>query len=165
MGNIIEKRSIKLVQLKGEINNNKIKGLAIKDKNLPFIYKIFIRIQSLSISLDLFKIKIKVVDLLTPYKKEGKISLFRGAGIGKTVVIIKLICNLAIEHSKLSIFSGARERTRERNNLYRKIKELKIITYINLYKRHKNRKLGPTFSGSTSAVVLIFRQMNETPGC
>jgi F-type H+-transporting ATPase subunit beta len=103
--------------------------------------------------------------LLISYKKKGKINLFRGAGIEKTVVIIKLICNLAIEHSGLSIFSGARERTRERNNLYRKIKELKIITYRNLYEKHKNSKIGPTFSGSTSAVVLIFRQMNETPGC
>merc|ERR1712200_378437 len=108
-----------------ELTQIGIKGSVANDRNLSFIHKTFTHIQNLSVSLDLFEIKIKVVDLLTPYKKEGKINLFRGAGIEKTIVIIKLIYNLAIEHSKLSIFSGTRERTREGNNLYRKIKELK----------------------------------------
>merc|ERR1712060_927439 len=82
--------------------------------NELLIYKILTHIQNLSVNLDSFKINIKVTDLLTSYKKEGKINLFRGAGIEKTIVIIKLIYNLAIEHSKLSIFSGVGERTRER---------------------------------------------------
>merc|ERR1712066_356452 len=103
--------------------------------------------------------------LLTPYKKGGKIGLFGGVGVGKTVVIMELIRNLAIEHSGLSIFSGVGERTREGNDLYEEMKDSGIITYSNIYKKHGNSKIGPIFSGSTSAVVLVFGQMNETPGC
>merc|ERR1712187_565824 len=68
-------------------------------------------------------------------------------------------------HSGLSIFSGVGERTREGNDLYEEMKESGIITYRNLYEGNGSSKLGPVFSGSTSAVVLVFGQMNETPGC
>merc|ERR1712203_456966 len=68
-----------------------IKGSVARDRNLSAIHKAPVSIQSLSVSLDLFETGIKVVDLLTPYKKEGKINLFRGAGVGKTVVIMELI--------------------------------------------------------------------------
>merc|ERR1711933_164279 len=98
--NIIDKGNIGLVQLKAEMKNNGIKGSVARDRNLSPIHKAPVRIQSLSVSLDLFETGIKVVDLLTPYKKGGKIGLFGGAGVEKTIVIIKLICNLAIEHSK-----------------------------------------------------------------
>merc|ERR1712203_417861 len=104
-----------------------IKGSVARDRNLSAIHKAPVSIQSLSVSLDLFETGIKVVDLLTPYKKEGKINLFRGAGVGKTVVIMELIRNLAIEHSGLSIFSGVGERTREGNDLYCEMKESGII--------------------------------------
>merc|ERR1711972_220160 len=77
----------------------------------------------------------------------------------------ELIRNLAIEHSGLSIFSGVGERTREGNDLYEEMKESGIITYTNLYEKHGSCKFEPVFSGSTSAVVLVFGQMNETPGC
>merc|ERR1712198_270049 len=101
-----------------EIKKSGIKGSVARDRNLSPIHKAPVRIQNLSVNLDLFETGIKVVDLLTPYKKGGKIGLFGGAGVGKTVVIMELIRNLAIEHSGLSIFSGVGERTFERNDLY-----------------------------------------------
>merc|ERR1711972_166972 len=99
---------IKIKKLK-VVSFSNVSSIIIKSKTIILIYKILLSIQNLSINLEPFKIKIKVVDLLTLYKKEGKRNLFRGAGIEKTIVIIKLICNLAIEHSNLSIFSGARK--------------------------------------------------------
>jgi F-type H+-transporting ATPase subunit beta len=85
---------------------------------------------------------IKVVDLLAPYKKGGKIGLFGGAGVGKTVLIQELIRNIAIEHGGYSVFAGVGERTREGTQLYREMKE----------------------SGVLKKTALIFGQMNEPPG-
>ena len=85
---------------------------------------------TLSISLTLFETGIKVVDLLTPYKKGGKIGLFGGAGVGKTVVIIELIRNLDVEHSGLSLLAGVGERTREGNDLYCEMQDSFIICLI-----------------------------------
>jgi len=79
------------------------------------IHKTAVAILSLSIHVALFETGIKVIDLLTPYKKGGKIDLFGGAGVGKTVVIMEFIRNLAVEHSGLSLFAGVGERTREGN--------------------------------------------------
>merc|ERR1711962_1328955 len=146
--NIIEKGNIGLVQLKEEMNNNGIQGSVARDRNLSPIHKAPVRIQSLSVSLDLFETGIKVVDLLTPYKKGGKIGLFGGAGVGKTVVIMELIRNLAIEHSGLSIFSGVGERTREGNDLYHEMIEGGVIS----------------LKDKTSKVALVYGQMNEPPG-
>merc|ERR1712083_195960 len=84
-------------------------------------------ILNLKTSVTLFETGIKVVDLITPYKKGGKIGLFGGAGVGKTVVIMELIRNLAVEHGGLSLFSGVGERTREGNDLYNEMKESGII--------------------------------------
>merc|ERR1712113_1372862 len=109
-------------------HNISIKGSVARDRNLSPIHKAPVRIQNLSVSLELFETGIKVVDLLTPYKKGGKIGLFGGAGVGKTVVIMELIRNLAIEHSGLSIFSGVGERTREGNDLYNEMLDSSIIT-------------------------------------
>merc|ERR1712066_898354 len=89
------------------------RGSVFRDRSISPIHKTPVKIESLSVSIDLFETGIKVVDLLTPYKKGGKIGLFGGAGVGKTVVIMELIRNLAIEHSGLSIFSGVGERMRE----------------------------------------------------
>ena len=80
----------------------------------------------ISIHLRLFETGIKVVDLLTPYKKGGKIELFGGAGVGKTVVIMFIIRNLATEHSGLSLFAGVGERTREGNDLYYEMQDSTI---------------------------------------
>jgi F0F1-type ATP synthase beta subunit len=75
------------------------------------IHKTPVVLLTLSIKLRLFETGIKVVDLLTPYKKGGKIDLFGGAGVGKTVVIMEFIRNLATEHSGLSLFAGVKERS------------------------------------------------------
>jgi len=75
----------------------------------------------------LFETGIKVVDLITPYKKGAKIGLFGGAGVGKTVLIMELIRNLATEHGGVSLFSGVGERTREGNDLYQEMQASNII--------------------------------------
>ena len=94
------------------------------------IHKTPLAILRLSIHLTLFETGIKVVDLLTPYKKGGKIELFGGAGVGKTVVIMELIRNLATEHSGLSLFAGVGERTREGNDLYYEMEDSSIISLM-----------------------------------
>ncbi|MFC6686728.1 F0F1 ATP synthase subunit beta [Jhaorihella thermophila] len=92
---------------------------------------------------------IKVVDLLAPYAKGGKIGLFGGAGVGKTVLIMELINNIAKVHSGYSVFAGVGERTREGNDLYHEMIESGVIKPDNL---------------SESQVALVYGQMNEPPG-
>jgi F-type H+-transporting ATPase subunit beta len=92
---------------------------------------------------------IKVVDLLTPYPKGGKIGLFGGAGVGKTVLIMELINNIAKAHGGVSVFAGVGERTREGNDLYHEMVESGVIDLENYEK---------------SKVALIYGQMNEPPG-
>jgi F-type H+-transporting ATPase subunit beta len=92
---------------------------------------------------------IKVVDLLAPYAKGGKIGLFGGAGVGKTVLIMELINNIAKVHSGYSVFAGVGERTREGNDLYHEMIESNVIKPDNL---------------SDSQVALVYGQMNEPPG-
>ncbi|HEX6143889.1 MAG TPA: F0F1 ATP synthase subunit beta [Geminicoccaceae bacterium] len=92
---------------------------------------------------------IKVVDLLTPYPKGGKIGLFGGAGVGKTVLIMELINNVAKAHGGVSVFAGVGERTREGNDLYHEMIESGVINLENI---------------SESKVSLIYGQMNEPPG-
>ena len=91
---------------------------------------------------------IKVVDLLTPYAKGGKIGLFGGAGVGKTVIIMELINNIAKAHGGYSVFAGVGERTREGNDLYHEMMELGVITA----------------DGPGSKAALVYGQMNEPPG-
>jgi F-type H+-transporting ATPase subunit beta len=91
---------------------------------------------------------IKVVDLLTPYAKGGKIGLFGGAGVGKTVIIMELINNIAKAHGGYSVFAGVGERTREGNDLYHEMKESGVITE----------------EGPGSKAALVYGQMNEPPG-
>jgi len=128
-------------------------------------------LMSLSIYLNLFETGIKVVDLLTPYKKGGKVGLFGGAGVGKTVVIMELIRNLAVEHAGLSLFAGVGERTREGNDLYCEMQESSIISFSlskavsNLpFDPRGNMDYNPYFASNGSQVVLVYGQMNETPG-
>src|SRR5690242_16363187 len=92
---------------------------------------------------------IKVVDLLTPYAKGGKIGLFGGAGVGKTVIIMELINNIAKKHGGYSVFAGVGERTREGNDLYHEMMESGVINKDDL---------------SKSQCVLVYGQMNEPPG-
>jgi F-type H+-transporting ATPase subunit beta len=91
---------------------------------------------------EIFETGIKVVDLICPYAKGGKIGLFGGAGVGKTVLIMELIHNIATEHGGLSVFTGVGERTREGNDLYNEMKE----------------------SGVLAKTALVYGQMNEPPG-
>ena len=93
-------------------------------------------------SQEMLETGIKVVDLLCPYQKGGKIGLFGGAGVGKTVLIQELIHNIATEHGGYSVFTGVGERTREGNDLYYEMKE----------------------SGVIDKTTMVFGQMNETPG-
>jgi len=97
----------------------------------------------------IFETGIKVVDLLAPYRKGGKIGLFGGAGVGKTVLIMELINNIAKAHGGVSVFGGVGERTREGNDLYAEMKESKVIDESNF---------------SASKVALVYGQMNEPPG-
>ena len=96
----------------------------------------------LSTSTEILETAIKVIDLICPYSKGGKIGLFGGAGVGKTVLIMELINNIAKEHGGLSVFTGVGERTREGNDLYNEMKE----------------------SGVLEKTALVYGQMNEPPG-
>merc|ERR1712170_338318 len=96
-----------------------------------------------------FETGIKVVDLLAPYRRGGKIGLFGGAGVGKTVLIMELINNIAKAHGGVSVFGGVGERTREGNDLYEEMKESKVIDADKL---------------ESSKVALVYGQMNEPPG-
>ena len=98
---------------------------------------------------DILVTGIKVIDLLAPYAKGGKIGLFGGAGVGKTVLIQELINNIAKVHSGLSVFAGVGERTREGNDLYHEMIESGVLTPDNL---------------EDSKIALVFGQMNEPPG-
>ncbi|UOE76497.1 F0F1 ATP synthase subunit beta [Parageobacillus thermoglucosidasius] len=100
------------------------------------------KFEELATEVEILETGIKVVDLLAPYIKGGKIGLFGGAGVGKTVLIQELIHNIAQEHGGISVFAGVGERTREGNDLYHEMKE----------------------SGVISKTAMVFGQMNEPPG-
>ena len=106
------------------------------------------------LKLKILETGIKVVDLLAPYAKGGKVGLFGGAGVGKTVLIMELINNVAKAHGGYSVFAGVGERTREGNDLYHEMIESKV----NIDPRENN--------GSTvgSKCALVYGQMNEPPG-
>jgi F-type H+/Na+-transporting ATPase subunit beta len=97
---------------------------------------------NLSTQIEILETGIKVVDLIAPYAKGGKVGLFGGAGVGKTVLIMELINNIATQHGGFSVFAGVGERTREGNDLYHEMKE----------------------SGVISKTALVYGQMNEPPG-
>ncbi len=103
-----------------------------------------------STTVEMFETGIKVVDLLAPYARGGKIGLFGGAGVGKTVLIQELINNLALEHGGYSVFGGVGERTREGNDLYFEFMESGV--------------LAPNGDWSNSKAALVYGQMNEPPG-
>ena len=116
-------------------------------KTLP-IHRLAPKFVDQSVKVEMFETGIKVVDLLAPYRRGGKIGLFGGAGVGKTVLILELINNVAKKHGGFSVFAGVGERTREGRDLYNEMAE---------------SKLG---DGGTvlSKAALVFGQMNEPPG-
>ena len=119
-----------------------IDGLDEIDANKMPIHRDAPKLDDLTSKIEVFETGIKVIDLLAPYIKGGKIGLFGGAGVGKTVLIQELIHNVAQEHGGISVFSGVGERTREGNDLYFEMKE----------------------SGVINKTAMVFGQMNEPPG-
>ncbi|KAL6492461.1 hypothetical protein OROGR_033405 [Orobanche gracilis] len=103
----------------------------------------------LDTKLSIFETGIKVVDLLAPYRRGGKVGLFGGAGVGKTILIMELINNIAKTHRGVSVFGGVGERTREGNDLYMEMKKSGMINEKNI---------------AESKVTLVYGQMNEPPG-
>ncbi|NBG88328.1 F0F1 ATP synthase subunit beta [Isachenkonia alkalipeptolytica] len=117
------------------------KGEAKTEKTSP-IHRQAPAFEDQDTSTEIFETGIKVVDLIAPYSKGGKVGLFGGAGVGKTVLIMELINNIATEHGGLSVFAGVGERTREGNDLYYEMIE----------------------SGVIDKTTLVYGQMNEPPG-
>jgi F-type H+/Na+-transporting ATPase subunit beta len=107
------------------------------------------KFDELSPSVELLETGIKVIDLVCPFAKGGKVGLFGGAGVGKTVNMLELINNIAKEHSGLSVFAGVGERTREGNDFYHEMTDAGVINKDNL---------------NESKVAMVFGQMNEPPG-
>jgi F-type H+-transporting ATPase subunit beta len=123
-------------------------GDLVCDETLP-IHREAPAFTELETKPSIFETGIKVVDLLAPYRRGGKIGLFGGAGVGKTVLIMELINNIAKAHGGVSVFGGVGERTREGNDLYEEMKESGVINEKNF---------------SESKVALVYGQMNEPPG-
>src|ERR1700704_73951 len=121
----------------------------IKSDERRSIHQIAPKFDELSPSVELLETGIKVIDLICPFAKGGKIGLFGGAGVGKTVNMLELINNIATQHSGLSVFAGVGERTREGNDFYHEMAEAQVIKLDNL---------------EESKVAMVFGQMNEPPG-
>src|SRR5687768_4831208 len=124
-------------------------GGPIKSQTKRSIHQIAPKFDELSPSVELLETGIKVIDLICPFAKGGKIGLFGGAGVGKTVNMLELINNIATQHSGLSVFAGVGERTREGNDFYHEMIEAGVVKLDNL---------------EDSKVAMVFGQMNEPPG-
>ncbi|HVZ40523.1 MAG TPA: F0F1 ATP synthase subunit beta [Candidatus Kapabacteria bacterium] len=135
----------RLINVVGDAIDNK--GPLTSDLKMP-IHRAAPAFESLTTNKEMLETGIKVIDLLEPYTKGGKTGLFGGAGVGKTVVILELINNIAKQHGGLSVFGGVGERTREGKDLYLEMSEAKLS------------------DGTTvlDKAVLVFGQMNEPPG-
>src|SRR5215469_11575914 len=123
-------------------------GSVTSDKRYP-IHRPAPSLEDQSTQLEMFETGIKVVDLIEPYLKGGKIGLFGGAGVGKTVLIQELIHNVAMKHGGVSVFAGVGERTREGNDLWLEMQESGVVVPGNSEK---------------SRCALIYGQMTEPPG-
>lgn len=160
-------------QIKGRVFNvvgEDIDGLGnvSREKTLP-IHRDAPRYEDLSTATEVLFTGIKVIDLIEPYVKGGKIGLFGGAGVGKTVLIQELINNIAKGHGGLSVFAGVGERTREGNDLLREMIESGIITYGEDFVHDMEKggwDLSKVDSGALkeSKATFVFGQMNEPPG-
>jgi len=159
--------------IKGRVFNvvgDAIDGIENLDKtNGKSIHNKPPRFEDLSTENEILFTGIKVIDLLEPYAKGGKIGLFGGAGVGKTVLIQELINNIAKAHDGLSVFAGVGERTREGNDLIREMIEANIIKYGEAFK-HSMEEGGWDLSKidkeemKDSKATFVFGQMNEPPG-
>ncbi|MBW4690594.1 MAG: F0F1 ATP synthase subunit beta [Lyngbya sp. HA4199-MV5] len=121
----------------------------VDSKETSPIHRSAPKLTDLETTPSVFETGIKVIDLLTPYRRGGKIGLFGGAGVGKTVIMMELINNIATNHGGVSVFGGVGERTREGNDLYNEMMESGVINKDNL---------------SDSKIALVYGQMNEPPG-
>lgn len=152
------------------VTGNAIDGLGniSKENGLP-IHRPAPKFEDLSVSSEVLFTGIKVIDLIEPYTKGGKIGLFGGAGVGKTVLIQELINNIAKGHGGLSVFAGVGERTREGNDLLREMLEAGIIRYGDDF-MHSMEEGGWNLDAvdrellKDSKASFVFGQMNEPPG-
>ena len=160
-------------QVKGRLMNvigDTIDGMRSLDKKGAFpIHREPPKFEDLTTSQEILTTGIKVIDLLEPYVKGGKIGLFGGAGVGKTVLIQELINNIAKGHNGFSVFAGVGERTREGNDLLREMIESNVIHYGDEFKKSMdegNWDLSKIDYNEVekSQVTLVFGQMNEPPG-
>ena len=142
---------------------------ALKRDNLRSIHQPAPEFEDLTIGTEILTTGIKVIDLLEPYSKGGKIGLFGGAGVGKTVLIMELINNIAKGHDGFSVFTGVGERTREGNDLLREMIESGVMKYGEKFKEGMEKgewNLGDVDQKELqdSQATLVFGQMNEPPG-
>ena len=160
-------------QVKGRLMN--VMGDAIDHlppldyTNLKSIHQDAPAFDELSISTEFLYTGIKVIDLLEPYSRGGKIGLFGGAGVGKTVLIMEMINNIAKGHNGFSVFAGVGERTREGNDLLREMLESGVMSYGDKFlegmeRGEWNLKDVDMKSVNNSQATLVFGQMNEPPG-
>ncbi len=160
-------------QIKGRLMNvigESIDGMTSLDKKDSYpIHREPPKFEDLTTSEEILTTGIKVIDLLEPYVKGGKIGLFGGAGVGKTVLIMELINNIAKGHNGFSVFAGVGERTREGNDLLREMIDSGVIRYGEEFK--KSMEAGDWDLSkvdynevSKSQATLVFGQMNEPPG-
>jgi len=160
-------------QVKGRLMNvigDSIDGMKVLDRKGAYpIHREPPKFEDLTTSQEILFTGIKVIDLLEPYSKGGKIGLFGGAGVGKTVLIQELINNIAKGHNGFSVFAGVGERTREGNDLLREMIESNVIRYGDEFKKSMeegNWDLSKIDYSEVekSQVTLVFGQMNEPPG-
>ena len=160
-------------QVKGRLMNvigQTIDNLpALQHSDLRAIHQPAPKFEDLTISTEILQTGIKVIDLLEPYSKGGKIGLFGGAGVGKTVLIMELISNVAKGHNGFSVFTGVGERTREGNDLLREMIESGVIKYGKKFedgmeKGEWNLNDVDMSEVAKSQAALVFGQMNEPPG-
>ncbi|MDH6358020.1 F0F1 ATP synthase subunit beta [Parabacteroides sp. PF5-9] len=160
-------------QVKGRLINvvgDPIDGMRPLDKkdSVP-IHREPPKFEDLNTTQEVLFTGIKVIDLLEPYSKGGKIGLFGGAGVGKTILIMELINNIAKKHNGFSVFAGVGERTREGNDLLREMIESGVIRYGDAFKKSMEEghwdltKIDYDEVGKSQA-TLVFGQMNEPPG-
>ena len=160
-------------QVKGRLLNvigNPIDNLPALDRsNLRSIHQPAPEFDDLTIGTEILSTGIKVIDLLEPYSKGGKIGLFGGAGVGKTVLIMELINNIAKGHDGFSVFTGVGERTREGNDLLREMIESGVMRYGDKFKEGMEKGEWNLHDVDVnhlkdSQAALVFGQMNEPPG-
>ena len=160
-------------QIKGRLMNvvgEAVDGMKELDKDGAYpIHREPPKFEELSTSQEVLFTGIKVIDLLEPYSKGGKIGLFGGAGVGKTVLIMELINNIAKKHNGFSVFAGVGERTREGNDLLREMIESGVIRYGEEFKKSMeegNWDLSKVDyeEMQKSQATLVYGQMNEPPG-